>query len=180
MHDMFKVVVTGPESTGKTEVCKFLASSYGTAYIPEYAREYIASLDCPYTFKDVERIAMAQVEQLRQYGEAKLSILFIDTYLIITKIWFREVYGHIPDWIDDYLEYAGIDLFLLCYHDIEWIPDPLRENPEPRRTFLYEAYLSEIKRLGRPFEVIRGRGTERFNNAKKAVGRHFADFKNER
>ncbi len=174
---MFKVVVTGPESTGKTEICKFLAASFDAAFIPEYAREYVASLNRPYTFEDVEKIARVQVNQLRQHREEKLPILFLDTYLIITKVWFREVYGLIPDWIDNSLADTGIDLFLLCYFDIDWIPDPLRENPGPRRAFLYESYLEEIKQLGRPCEIIRGSGTERFNKAKLAVEKHYTYFR---
>ncbi len=170
---MFKVVVTGPESTGKTEICKFLAAAFQTEFIPEYAREYIDSLNRPYDFEDVVKIARRQVEQLQQYKDSKLPILFVDTFLIITKVWFREVYGIIPEWIDQCLADAGIDLFLLCYHDIEWIPDPLRENPGRRRAFLYASYLKEIKVLGRPWEVVRGSGQERFVNAQKAVGKHF-------
>jgi nicotinamide riboside kinase len=174
---MFKVVVTGPESTGKTEICKFLAASFETDFIPEYAREYVTSLDRAYTFEDVEKIARVQVEQLQHYQEEKLSILFLDTYLIITKVWFREVYGLIPDWIDKRLANSGIDLFLLCYFDIDWIPDPVRENPGQKRAFLYESYLREIDQLGCPCEVIRGSGTERFNNAKLAVEKHFNNFR---
>jgi len=170
---MFKVVVTGPESTGKTEICKFLAASFETEFIPEYAREYIASLNRPYAFKDVERIARVQIEQLRQKSEQKPPILFLDTYLIITKVWFREVYGIIPEWLDKSLADAGIDLFLLCYYDIDWIPDPVRENPGSRRVFLYESYRKEITQLGKPFEVIRGTGKERFSRAKMAVQKHF-------
>jgi nicotinamide riboside kinase len=170
---MFKVVVTGPESTGKTEICKFLAASFETECIPEYAREYVASLDRPYTFKDVEKIARVQIERLQQKSEQSPPILFLDTYLIITKVWFREVYGTIPDWIDKSLADAGIDLFLLCYYDIEWIPDPVRENPGSRRTFLYESYRKEITHLGKPCEVIMGTGTERFSKAKLAVEKHF-------
>jgi nicotinamide riboside kinase len=170
---MFRIVITGPESTGKTEICKFLAAAYKTEYIPEYAREYVASLNRPYKFDDLEKIARVQVEQWQRQYDMNLPILFFDTYLIITKVWFREVYGHIPDWIDASLSDAGIDLFLLCYHDIEWIPDSLRENPGPRRAHLYEAYLQEIEQLGRPCEVIKGSGTERFDNAKRAVGKHF-------
>ena len=175
---MFKVVVTGPESTGKTEICQFLAASFKTGFIPEYAREYIASLNHPYTIEDVEKIAQMQVDQLRQHQEKKLPILFLDTYLIITKIWFREVYGIIPDWIDRRLADAGIDLFLLCYFDIDWIPDPVRENPGYRRAFLYESYRKEIEQLGKPCEVINGSGTERFERARMAVEKHFNHFSN--
>jgi nicotinamide riboside kinase len=174
---MFKVVVTGPESTGKTEICKFLAASYETEFIPEYAREYVASLNRPYTFEDVEKIARVQVEQLQQKREVKLPILFLDTYLIITKVWFREVYGIIPDWIDKSLASAGIDLFLLCYFDVDWIADPVRENPGPRRAVLYESYLDEIEQLGRPCEVISGSGQERFNKARMAVEKHITYFR---
>lgn len=174
---MFKVVVTGPESTGKTEICKFLAASFETDYIPEYAREYVASLNRPYTYEDVEKIARVQIEQLQQQLEEKSPILFLDTYLIITKIWFREVYGMVPDWIDIRLRETKIDLFLLCYYDIDWIPDPVRENPGHRRTFLYRSYLEEIEQLGSPCEVIRGIGTKRFNMAKTAVEKHFTYFR---
>jgi nicotinamide riboside kinase len=174
---MFKVVVTGPESTGKTEICKFLSASFDATFIPEYAREYIASLNRPYNFEDVEKIARVQVNQLRQHQKEELPILFLDTYLIITKVWFREVHGLIPDWIDKRLEEAGIDLFILCYHDIDWIPDPLRENPGTRREFLYESYLEEIKQLGRPCEIIRGSGAERFNRARLAVEKHYTYYR---
>jgi nicotinamide riboside kinase len=170
---MFNVVITGPESTGKTKICKFLATSFNTEYIPEYAREYVASLNRPYTFEDVEQIARVQVEQYRLNQEKELPILFMDTFLIITKVWFREVFGIIPDWIDNSLANAGIDLFLLCLFDIEWVPDPLRENPGPRRAYLYNAYLKEIEQLGTDYEVITGSGIDRFEHAKIAVAKHF-------
>ncbi len=173
---MFNVVLTGPESTGKTEICRFLAKSYHADFIPEYARDYVASLNRPYTFKDVEQIARVQVEQFWQSQDKDSAILFFDTFLIITKVWFREVYGMIPDWIDSSLADAGIDLFLLCYYDIEWVPDPLRENPHPRRAYLYEAYVREIEQLGTAYEVIRGTGITRFENAKMAVGKHYSSY----
>jgi nicotinamide riboside kinase len=163
LHKMFTVVVTGPESTGKTEICKFLAGLYETEFIPEYARDYLSSLDRSYHFDDVEHIARVQVEQFAQYRDGHWPILFLDTYLVV--------------WIDENLATAGIDLFLLCYPDIEWIPDPLRENPDPRRAFLYQAYVGEIKQLDKPFEVVRGSGDERFSNAARAVAKHFPILK---
>jgi len=174
---MFKVVVTGPESTGKTEICKFLAASYETEFIPEYARDYVSSLNRPYTFEDVEKIARMQAEQLWQHQEGEKYILFLDTYLIITKIWFREVFGIIPGWIDKSLGDAEIDLFLLCYYDLDWIPDLVRENPGSRRAFLFESYQEEIEQLGRPFEVVSGSGTNRFKKARMAVEKHYNNYR---
>jgi nicotinamide riboside kinase len=174
---MFTVVVTGPESTGKSEICQFLAASYQTACIPEYAREYVSALNRPCTYQDVERIGRVQVEQLQRGREGNWPMLFLDTFLIITKVWFREVFGKVPDWIDRDLQAAGIDLFLLCYPDIAWEPDPLRENPEPWRSLLYEAYLSEIKQLGSPYEVVRGLGSDRLSQAENAVARHYNPLK---
>ena len=174
---MFMVVVTGPESTGKSEISQFLAASYQTAFIPEYAREYITSLNRPYAYPDVERIARVQVEQFQQGRNGKWPILFLDTFLIITKVWFREVFGKVPDWIDRELKAARIDLFLLCYPDIAWEPDPLRENPDPRRSELYRIYLGEIERLGVPCEIIRGHGSVRLSNAVNAVASHYTPLK---
>ncbi len=36
-----KIVVIGPESTGKSTLCEQLAAHYKTKWVPEYAREYI-------------------------------------------------------------------------------------------------------------------------------------------
>ena len=38
-----KIVVIGPESTGKSSLCKLLAEHYNTLWCPEYAREYLTS-----------------------------------------------------------------------------------------------------------------------------------------
>jgi len=39
--DLLKVVLFGPESTGKTTLSKQLARHYNTVWVPEYAREYL-------------------------------------------------------------------------------------------------------------------------------------------
>ena len=39
--DCIRVVLFGPESTGKTTLSKALARHYNSVWVPEYAREYL-------------------------------------------------------------------------------------------------------------------------------------------
>ena len=172
----YKIVISGPESTGKTELASFLAGTCAGLFIPEYARSYVERLDRRYNYDDVEHIALAQKSQLREAVQQGHRCIFLDTYLVITKVWFMEVFGRKPGWIDEELHLAGIDLFLLCYPDLEWIEDGVRENPGARREYLFERYREEIAMLGRPCEIISGRGDERSGNALRALHSHFTDI----
>ena len=58
------IVVTGPESTGKSTLCQQLAEHFHSEYIAEYARNYVAERDYKYTYEDVEHIARYQHEYL--------------------------------------------------------------------------------------------------------------------
>ena len=97
-----KVVVTGPESTGKTILSAELASRLNARWIPEFARMYVEALTRPYTYEDVELIARHQVKEEQKLSKISgQGILILDTWLIITKIWFEVVYGAAPGWIGD-------------------------------------------------------------------------------
>ena len=60
---MIRVAITGPESTGKSSLAKVLAEHYNTLWVPEYSREYIDNLDRDYTYEDVEKIAVSQIQK---------------------------------------------------------------------------------------------------------------------
>lgn len=164
-----RIVLIGTESTGKTELSEFLSDKYNTVSVPEYAREYIENLKRPYIYDDVEHIADKQIELENEYYQKANKILFYDTYLIITKIWFKLVFNKVPDWIDEKIKDSNIDLFLLCNNDIPWIPDPVRENGGAMREQLFEIYKEELNRLGFNYKIVRGKGDDRFNNALKHV-----------
>ena len=90
-----RIVISGPESTGKSALTQALAEKFQTRWIPEYAREYVQSLNHPYQYQDVVRIARHQIGQEETIAEDVLpgNILFFDTWLIITKVWFDLVFG---------------------------------------------------------------------------------------
>lgn len=165
---MTRVVLTGPESTGKSLLAEALAGHFSGKYIAEYARDHIAALDRPYTVSDVLEIARVQYAQYLESSQEHIPVFF-DTWLIITKIWLKVVFGASYEWIDRALKDSSIDLYLLCYPDIPWEPDPLRENGGEMRHRLYEMYLQTLEEFGLPYRIIRGTGEERVNNAIFAI-----------
>lgn len=159
------IVVTGPESTGKTTLTKDLAKHYNTSYIPEYAREYIENLQRPYEYADLEIIAKRQVQDLKDSVEKANGYLFLDTFLIITKVWFDIVYDECPDWIIEEIENCKVDLFLVCDTTLPWEPDNVRENGGEMREILFERYINELEAFNLPYEIVTGTGEDRIHSA---------------
>lgn len=154
---MHRIGIVGPESTGKTTLGKQIAERNNGIFIPEYARTYVERLHRDYSFEDVIRIANRQREELthpqKLFGK---SVLYVyDTELIITKVWLKHKYHTYPEWIDDVLADNLIDLYLICYPDIPFVQDAVRENPHLRE-YLFELYLKEVKRLHTPYQIICG------------------------
>lgn len=171
-----RIAITGPESTGKTTLAKQLSKTFGGQYIPEFAREYIEGLAHPYTYEDVETIAGTQLEQ---YLATKLSfepLFFFDTWLIITKVWFKWVFGNTPEWLEEQIQNCPIDLFLLCKPDIPWEADGIRENGGENRIKLYEQYKEELQFYGFPYVEIGGQGDARLFSAISAIRNFFPGY----
>jgi NadR type nicotinamide-nucleotide adenylyltransferase len=169
MNKIRKIVVTGPESTGKTTLCRQLSLHFNTVYIPEYARTFIEKLNRPYTYKDIEHIAYKQVELQKEFVLKANSYLFYDTYLIITKIWFKWCYNKYPGWLDHKIAEDNIDMYLLLNTDIAWRDDGVRENPGAKRNELMRLYRAELDKLNKKYSIINGIGDTRFHNAIKAL-----------
>ncbi len=167
--DVLNIVVTGPESTGKTVLAERLAALFRTVWVPEYAREYVSGLGRQYRYEDVEHIALEQVRRSQEYAAGASRVLFLDTHLIVTKVWFRVVYGRYPEWLDRAIRDAGIELFLVCNTDIPWVPDGVRENGGEMRERLLEMYIAEIEAAGVPWRLVSGKDSQRTAMAEKIV-----------
>ncbi|MCL2596910.1 MAG: ATP-binding protein [Paludibacter sp.] len=162
--------LTGPESTGKTTLSQALAAHFEGECVAEYAREYVEKLDRKYNFYDICRIACRQIEQLEDAKKAENNLIFFDTDLIITKVWFELCYNKTPFFVTDYLKEPPVDCYLLCFPDIEWQNDTVRENgTEQKRHFLFNKYKNEIEKTGKSYYIIEGEGEERLQNAINAV-----------
>lgn len=150
-----KVVIIGPESTGKSTLASFLAEYYNTSWVPEYAREYIDRLDRPYIECDLKDIAKGQlIAEDREEKYAK-NLMICDTNLLVIKVWSEHKFGTCYEEIIDQVKNMPYDLYLLTNPDVPWTEDPQRESPHMRQ-FFYDIYLEEIIKSGVPFVEITG------------------------
>lgn len=163
-----KIAITGPESTGKTTLAQQLASTYEMPYLPEYAREYIGALDRPYTYKDVIAIGREQLNREDQLAGEGHSRIFLDTDLLVIKIWLQDKFQLVPEWITQAINPKRYDLFLLMYPDLPWQADAQREDAE-RLNALFSIYEKALKDYNLAYAVIRGKGEGRLQNAIKAL-----------
>lgn len=150
---MFRVGIIGPESTGKSTLAAYLAHRYNGVLVSEYAREYMERLapSYEYTYDDIVAIAQQQIHVISNISS---DLVIFDTELIITKVWFLHKFGRCPDFVEQALRDFPMDVYLLCYPDIPWQPDPVRENPNIRE-YLFDWYEREIQTLDIPYYIIR-------------------------
>lgn len=162
-------MITGAESTGKSTLTEQLAHHFNGLSIPEIARTYVEQLGRKYTYDDVEKIAKLQIAQLNEMKSKSTEFIFVDTWLIITKVWFEFVYSKAPKWLNHEILNTKIDLFLVCDTDLPWIADPVRENGGETRNVLQELYIRNITDFGFSLKIVSGTDKARLFNAIKFV-----------
>lgn len=164
---MKRVVLSGPESTGKTTLAQQLSECFECPLVEEYARTYIDQLGRTYSQNDLLYISEGQIDNELIVSKSS-DLLICDTDLLTIKVWSEFKYGNCDPWIVETLNNNLPDLYLICYPDLKWEYDPQRENPNDGLV-LFVIYLSEIEKLGVPFQVIKGKDYQRFDNAVNAV-----------
>lgn len=182
-----KIVVIGPESTGKSTLCSQLAEHYKTSWCAEYAREYLEANGMNYTYDDLLTIAKGQIAleenrlsvvscQLPEKPPANSqlttgnSLLFIDTDMYVMKVWCEFAFGKCHSWILNQAATRKYDLYLLCDVDLLWVKDNLREYPDLQtRNKLYHFYKDIMVNQPVPWVNISGTYEERLHMAIKAV-----------
>ncbi|HEU5147660.1 MAG TPA: ATP-binding protein [Chryseosolibacter sp.] len=167
-NDLRRIVIIGPECTGKSELSALLADTYQTVWVKEYAREYLDQLDRPYGPDDLKLIAHGQTAHEDAMAMRANKVLICDTDLYVIKVWSNFKYGYCDPEILDMIARRRYDLYLLTYIDIPWVSDPLREHPDQREE-LYAIYLREMENQSVPFVEVKGNRQERRAIATKAI-----------
>lgn len=177
-----KIVIIGPESTGKSTLCQQLADHYESAWCPEFAREYLHTNGTNYEFDDLLTIAKGQLamedeytSRLEQQAEPMMESgghlpLFIDTDMYVMKVWCEFVFNKCHRFILEQIGERKYDLYLLCNIDLPWVKDELREYPDLHtRKKLYQIYKDIMLNQPVPWVDISGDYEHRLQKAIRAV-----------
>jgi len=166
---MIRVVVTGSECTGKTTLARSLAEHFRTAWVPEYARQFVEQKAAPLVSDDVEAIARGQIE-LEDAPALRASRLVIqDTDLLSTALYARHYYGSCPAWIERALASRNADLYLLADIDVPWIADGGQRDRGDRREEVQGLFRQALEERALRFVEIRGSRQRRFDDAVQAI-----------
>lgn len=165
-----KVVVIGPESTGKSTLSEDLAQALDTVFVPEFARDYLINLGRPYSETDMLTIAKGQLESEAYQCDRAKDVLICDTDLNVIKVWAEHSYNRCDRWILEQIAEKKYDLYLLTGIDLQWEDDMLREHPEEHmRLYFYSQYRDIVINSGIPWVAVNGDRQTRLDTALRAI-----------
>ena len=164
-----KVVLFGPESTGKTTLSMQLARHYNSVWVPEYAREYLQDKwnnerkTCEP--EDLLPIAEGQMQLENKLAKKTDTVLICDTDLLETKVYSEAYYlGTCDPILEKYALQNTYDLYFLTYIDVPWEMDDLRDKPNERE-HMFKAFEDALIKYKRPYVLLKGSKKERLQTA---------------
>lgn len=171
--ELIKVVLYGPESTGKTTLAKQLAKHYNTLWVPEFMREYLQkkwnSKKELVSKEDLIPIAKGQLKIENEISQHIENLLICDTNLLELKVYSEYYYdGFCPLEIKNEATQDNYSIYLLTYVDTPWEQDILRDRPNNRKE-MFRIFEAELKKQNFPYQVLKGKEKERFENAVRII-----------
>jgi NadR type nicotinamide-nucleotide adenylyltransferase len=165
-----RIVLAGPESSGKSLLTEHLARRFRVPFALEYARYYLETHGAAYDYDLLLPMSRQHLAYQRLHVPESAPLGVLDTDLINYKIWCEVAYGRCHPEIVEAMERETNHVYLLCAPDLPWQYDPLREHPRAR-DMLFDRHVRELERLGRPYEVVRGEKEAHFACAEAAFRR---------
>ena len=164
-----RIVLYGPESTGKTTLAKALAAHYATQWVPEFARNYLQEKwdreQAVCSLNDLPTIARGQLSAENDALVKANEFLFCDTNCWVTKVWSETHFdGYCAPEIQALCENAHYDLYLLTQTDLPWVKDDLRDRPQQRQQ-MFHHFKQQLIEHQLPFIEVGGTQQHRLENA---------------
>ncbi len=170
---LIKVVLYGPESTGKTTLAKQLAEHYNTLWVTEFMREYLQekwdAKNELVSKEDLIPIAKGQLKLEKEASQKVENLLICDTNLLELKVYSEYYYnGFCPSEIKIEATKNKYNIYFLTNIDTPWDPDILRDRPNNREE-MFCIFEAELKKQNFPYQILKGNEMERFKKAVKII-----------
>ncbi|HEU4994856.1 MAG TPA: ATP-binding protein [Gemmatimonadaceae bacterium] len=165
---MIKVVLTGSESTGKTELAHRLGEYFHVPVAKEFVRAYAAEREGKLGFADHGPIAKGQMASEDAAIAQARDLVILDTDLVSTVVYCEHYFGRCPDWIVTEARARAADLYLLLAPDIPWVSDGVRDRGH-RREEMHALFEQRFEELKLPYVEIHGAREERLSRAIAAI-----------
>jgi len=170
-RDIIRVVLTGPESTGKSTLASQLAKHYNTVWVKEYLREFAEekySKNQELIYPDNLLISEDQIN-LETEAIAKANrIIFCDTDILQTVVYSYEYYNKVQPELEEKLKNSNADLYILLNLDVSWEEDPLRDLPNDRKR-VFDNLEKTLIKFSKNYTVLGGKDEIRLQNAIKII-----------
>lgn len=168
---MHVLVLTGPESSGKSTLAQALQEHFGGILVGEYVRHFIEQEARATCFADVSIIAQGQLAWEDQARRQKPYLLILDTHLLSNMLWSKVLFGDIPAWLEHALLERHYDLHLLLDpQGIPWQADGQRcQSALAERIAFYTDCQQWLKRHQQRYYTVKGDWQERRNHCIRLI-----------
>ena len=173
--NIIKIVLVGPESTGKSTIASELAKHFDTVWVKEYLREfaeekYFNNEKLIYT--DNLLIANGQLELEQEATKKANRFIFCDTDILQTVVYSFEYYTKVQEELEQKLKNNNTNLYILLNLDVEWKEDPQRDKPNDRERIFANIENTLIK-YAKKYVILKGKDDIRIHNAIKIIETSF-------
>lgn len=157
-------VFLGAPSTGKSTLAEHMAKRFGTAWMPEYGREYweLHQVGRRLTMEQLEELARGHLEREERLIMEARDVFFADTNAIATYMFSLDYHGAATPGLEGLATDAAAryDFVFVCDTDIPYEDTWDRSGEVQRETFQGEI-LADLDRRGVAYTLLRGSLAER-------------------